>query len=236
MADLPSNPSSYFLIGIPKGTLEDSVLAILKAGGLEISFPRRSLCYAAPSLPNAVFLRLKPPDIPRLIASGDLSCGIAGYDQVLEQGYLGGALLKAADFKSSKSLGRSVAWTVAVKAGISYADIREIATSRREAGLPPLKVATELPNVVVRWFEDHGIPVTVIRTTGSTEALLPWIADVIVDLVDSGDSLRQNGLQGLDVVLRSTACLWIRPDSNPSMVQRLQVHIEHGVEALLGEA
>lgn len=219
-------------VGLPKGTLEQPVLSLLKAGGFDIDFRGRKLQTSCRSFPGVVFVRLKAVDIPRLVAEGQLMCGIAGFDQVLEQGYADKLLRSAIDLDSSKTIGRPIRWTFAVQEECPATSIAELWLQQSSAGKNALVVATEIPRIVDQWLRTNNIKANIIRTSGSTEALIPWLADAIVDIVDSGQSLRENGLRELDVVMPSTSRLWHREGESSKLISSLVQSISSGKTAL----
>src|SRR4051794_9271619 len=114
-------------IGIPKGAMQAAALHILRAGGLALDFSGRSASTTSSIFPSVQFLLLKGRDIPSLIVSRRLLCGIAGLDSVLDEGLLSRPdLREAADLRSSRMVGEPATWKVAVATSRSEASMVEV--------------------------------------------------------------------------------------------------------------
>jgi len=173
-------------IAIAKGRIQDGALALLERAG--VCFGGSSLrclsSFDGTGEHRAIFV--KPADVPVYVEYGIADCGIVGRDIVLES---------EADLLLPLDLG--IAQCRLVVAGQSNA-------TEKSRGM--LRVATKYPVLATDYFGKRGTPVEIIRLSGSVE-LAPalGLADVIVDLVETGRTLRENGLSVIDVITESSA-------------------------------
>lgn len=129
------------------------------------------------------FLLLKPDDVPTYVEYGAADLGIVGRDVLLEREY---------DLFAPLDLG--------------IGKCRMMVCGRAGEGIPPtlgrsIRVATKFPNIATRHFRASGLPIELIYVQGSVElAPLTGLADVIVDLVETGETLRQNGLEPFELI------------------------------------
>ena len=174
-------------IAIAKGRMQDEALALLARAGVRFSdYSSASRCLISSDETGdyrAIFV--KPADVPVYVEHGIADCGIVGRDVLLES---------EADVLLPLDLG--IARCRLVVAGISPDEIKS-------KGM--LRVATKYPLLTADYFGARGTPVEIIRLSGSVE-LAPTLGlcDVIVDLVETGRTLQENGLSVIDVVTEST--------------------------------
>jgi ATP phosphoribosyltransferase len=177
-------------IAIAKGRLQAEALELLARTGLQVSgdvISSRRLILEDES-GRCRFISVKPADVPVYVEHGIADCGIVGRDVLLES---------EADVLQPLALeiGRCRI-AVAARAGDSL------------RGLGVVRVATKYPRIAAAHFGARGIPVELIELSGSVElAPLLGLADCIVDLVETGRTLRENGLELLEVITESTARL-----------------------------
>jgi ATP phosphoribosyltransferase len=176
-------------IAIPKGRLEAETLELFAAAGLRLDKnrdPRQLACRDESGETRFIFV--KPSDVPVYVEHGIADCGVVGSDVLLES---------EADLLQPLSL--------------------EIGSCRIAVASPPeltenghtmLRVATKYPRIASRYFGELGQPVEIIELSGSVE-LAPalGLADCIVDLVETGRTLRENGLRVTEVIAQSAAQL-----------------------------
>ena len=178
-----------------KGRLADKAVALLEQAGLRaVMRGDRALLADLGRDFQALFVRAA--DIPEYVADGAAEMGITGADLVAESGRQVVELL---------DLGFGFC-RVAVA-------VREDAPARSAADLPAgTRVATSFPGVARRYFQSLGIPIEIAPVTGATE-IAPHlgVADVIVDLVSTGSTLRMNALREVDTIMTSTARLIANP-------------------------
>jgi ATP phosphoribosyltransferase len=180
-------------LALPKGRLLRSALELLRRAGFE-GLPEdesRRLLFTDPT-GRLRLLILKPLDVPTYVEHGAADVGIVGKDVLLEQ---------EPDVYEPLDLGFGVCRLV-------VAEPRELWERDDPAKWSWVRVATKYPNLTRRYFGERGIQVEVVRLDGSIElAPLVGLAERIVDLVQSGETLRANGLVEVAEILRSTARL-----------------------------
>jgi ATP phosphoribosyltransferase len=195
-----------FVIALAKGRMLDKSLELLAAAGIQFSedvATSRRLIFDAKDGQYRVVL-VKPADVPTYVEYGAADAGIAGLDVVLES---------RADLVQPLALGFA-------RCKLAVAAPRGIALSASEN--PTVRVATKYPHIAMEYFNARGIPVEIIYLSGSIElAPLLGLADRIVDLVESGRTLKENGLEIVEVIAESSARLVVNRASY--QVKRAQV-------------
>jgi len=183
-------------IALPKGSLEEQTLLLF--GEADLSVRKSSRAYN-PTIDDPRIARVKilrPQEIPLYVAEGHFDLGISGYDWVTESG---------ADVVEVAELPYAKTGTGVVKMVLAVCDDSPV---RSAADIPPgSRITTEFPNVTRAFFERLGIPVEVSYSYGATEAKVPELMDALVDLTETGATLRHNGLRIVDVILESTTRL-----------------------------
>jgi ATP phosphoribosyltransferase len=187
-------PPDPIVIALPKGRLFDETISLFRSlgvGGVEtLADSRRLTCEDADG--RFRFLALKPVDIPVYVEHGAADLGVVGKDLLLEQGR---------DVYEPLDLGFGRCRLVVAEP----ADLR-----RRDdpASWACLRVATKYPRLAERHFSQKGIQVEIVHLSGSVElAPAMGLAERIVDLVESGRTLRENGLVEVEEILRASARL-----------------------------
>ncbi|HHJ98677.1 MAG TPA: ATP phosphoribosyltransferase [Actinobacteria bacterium] len=183
-------------IALPKGSLEDQTLLLFAEADLPV---RKSSRAYNPTIDDPRITRVKvlrPQEIPTYVADGHFDLGISGHDWVTETG---------ADVVEVAELPYAKTGTGVVKMVLAVCDDSPVRTA---ADIPPgSRITTEFPNVTRAFFERLGIPVDVQFSYGATEAKVPELMDALVDLTETGSTLRQNGLRIVEVILESTTRL-----------------------------
>lgn len=176
-------------IAIPKGRLERETLALFAAAGLRLHEQRDSRRLACSDETGETrFIFVKPSDVPVYVEHGIADCGVVGRDVLFES---------EADLLQPLSLEIGCC-RIAVAAP----------ADAPENGHTMLRVATKYPRIASRYFGARGQPVEIIQLSGSVElAPVLGLADCIVDLVETGRTLRENGLEIVEVIAKSTAQL-----------------------------
>ncbi len=189
-------------IALPKGSLEEQTSRLFAEADLAIE--RRSRTYACrvddPRIDEVRFLR--PQEIPVFVGEGYFDVGISGYDCIVESG---------ADVEIIAELPYSRATTRPVKMVIAVPEDSPV--MRPEDIDHGARVTTEFPNIARRFFEELSIPVEVFYSYGATEAKVPDIMDVVVDLTETGETLRRNNLKVIGTIMESTTKLFVNRDS-----------------------
>ena len=198
-------------VAVPnKGSLADSSIAILKEAGYRQRTDSRDLVLTDPA--NGVeFYYLRPRDIAIYVGSGELEAGITGRDLLIDSGATAEEVLSL-DFGAST-------FRFAGPAG-SALSLAAVAGKR---------VATAYPGLVESYLSTHSIPASVVRLDGAVESSVRLgVADVIADVVSTGNTLRQAGLEVFgDPILTSEAILIKRPGTQTPagldiLIRRLQ--------------
>ena len=178
---------------IPKGSLERATLELFEAADLHVrrASEREYRGFIDdPRIESVAILR--PQEIPTYVEEGFFDIGVTGEDWVAETG---------ADVEHVSALPYSRQTDLPVK--IVLAVPRDAGISRPEDLKPHSRISTEFPNLTKAYFERLGIPVRIFLSYGATEAKVPEIVDAIVDLTETGATLRKHGMEIVDVLLES---------------------------------
>jgi ATP phosphoribosyltransferase len=178
---------------LPKGSLERATLDLFDAADLTVRRSSDRDYHASIDDPRIERVRfLRPQEIPSYIERGLFDLGITGRDWITETG---------AEVESLGELHYSKATADPVRVVLA---VPEASPWQSAADLPEgVRISTELPSLTRRYLAEHGVKAMVIRSHGATEAKVPDIVDAIVDLTETGSSLRRNGLRILDTLLTS---------------------------------
>ncbi len=180
-------------LAIPKGSLEEQTLKLLEAADLRVR--RGSTRDYHGRIEDERIDRvslLRPQEIPRYVEEGFFDIGITGRDWVIETG-------ATVDTLASLAYAKSGVGTVRIVLAVPATDPAERATDVR----PGTRISTEYPNLTVAYFERLGIPVRVFPSYGATEAKVPEIVDAIVDVSETGGTLRAHGMKVIETLLES---------------------------------
>jgi ATP phosphoribosyltransferase len=182
---------------IPKGSLEEQTLQLLQAADLRVrrGSPRDYHGRIEDHRIDRVSL-LRPQEIPRYVEEGFFDIGITGRDWVIETG-------AHVETLASLRYAKGGLGVVRIVLAVTLDDPAE-----RAADLPAgTRISTEYPNLTRAHFERLGIPVKVFTSYGATEAKVPEIVDAIVDVSETGGTLRAHGMKVIDVLLESEVLL-----------------------------
>jgi ATP phosphoribosyltransferase len=181
---------------LPKGSLEEQTLRLFREADLEIRKEPRSYKSRIDDPRVSEVRILRPQEIPRLVEEGYFDLGITGYDCVRE---MGADVEFVADLPYSKVSERPIRMVVAVPEDSPWESPSDLPEGS--------KIATEFPNLTREYFEKMGKRVKVYYSYGATEAKVPDIVDAIVDLTETGETLRKNRLKIIGEILQSTTKL-----------------------------
>jgi ATP phosphoribosyltransferase len=189
-------------LGIPKGSLQEATIQLFARAGFNIYASARSY-YPSIDDPEIECLLIRAQEMPRYVADGVLDAGLTGQDWIAEQSANGhGPVVPIADLVYAKqSLGK-VRWVLAVP---------EDSPFRTPADLAGRTIATELVRATEAYFRRLDVPVEVEFSWGATEVKPPRLADAIVEVTETGSSLRANRLRIVDTVLESNTQLIANP-------------------------
>jgi len=182
------------IIGLPKGSLQEATFYMLKKAGFNVSVGSRSY---VPSIDDpAMEARLiRAQEISRYVEHGMLDCGMTGYDWIVENG---SDVVEVCDLVYAKQGLRKVRWVVAVPNESKIKTIKD---------LDGKTIATEAVGLTKSFLKAKKINAKVEFSWGATEVKTPELCDAIVELTETGSSLRANNLRIIDTVLESTTRL-----------------------------
>jgi ATP phosphoribosyltransferase len=178
---------------LPKGSLERATLDLFDAADLTVRRSSDRDYHASIDDPRIDKVRfLRPQEIPSYLEQGLFDLGITGRDWIEETE---AKVVSLGELQYSKATARPVRVVLAVPASAPW---------QSAADLPDgVRISTEFPSLTRRFLGSHGVKAIVVPSYGATEAKVPDIVDAIVDLTETGSSLRRNGLRVLDTVLTS---------------------------------
>ena len=182
------------IIGLPKGSLQESTFALFKRAGFDVTCSSRSY---TPTIddPEIKCRLLRPQEMSRYVELGLLDAGICGYDWVYENG---SDVHEICELNYSKATSNPVRWVLAVPNDSKIKTVKDLQGKR---------ISTEAMGLVKRYLKKHGVKADVEFSWGATEVKAPELVDAIVDLTETGSSLRANNLRIVDTILVSTTRL-----------------------------
>lgn len=182
--------SNKLKLGIPKGSLQESTFELLRKAGWVIRPTQRSY-FPDVNDPELEITLVRAQEMARYVEDKVIDAGLTGIDWVLESGC---KVKKIADLIYAKQGMRKVRWVLAVPENSKIKSVKD---------LKGLRIATELVNVSKRWLKDKKVAAEVEFSWGATEAKPPVLADAIIELTETGSSLKANHLKIIDTVLES---------------------------------
>jgi ATP phosphoribosyltransferase len=212
-------------LGIPKGSLQEATLSLFTRAGLRVYTNPRSY-FASTDDPEVECMLIRAQEMARYVEHGALDAGLTGYDWVQESGL---EVVAVADLIYAKQSMGKVKWVLAVPEESKY---------QKPEDLRDCIVATELVNVTRNYFASRNVPVRVEFSWGATEVKPPLLADAIVEVTETGSSLRANHLRIMETVLESNTQLvanknaWADP-ARRQKIENLAVML-HGAMAAQG--
>ncbi len=178
---------------LPKGSLERATLELFDAADLTVRRASDRDYHAYVDDPRIDRVRfLRPQEIPSYVAEGLFDFGITGRDWITETG---ADVASLGELTYSKATSDPVRLVLAVPASAPWQSISDLPDG--------IRISTEFPSLTRRFLADNGIKAVVTPSYGATEAKVPDIVDAIVDLTETGSSLRRNGLRILHTLLTS---------------------------------
>jgi ATP phosphoribosyltransferase len=182
------------MLGLPKGSLEESTIKLFAKAGYKISKSSRSYRPAIDDEElDGRFVRAQ--EISRYVEHGFFDCGLTGYDWVVENN---ADVVEVCDLVYSRASRRKSRWVLAVP---------EDSPVQKAEDLEGKYVATEVVNIVEKYFAEKGVKAHVEFSWGATEVKVPDLVDAIVDLTETGSSLRANKLRIVDTLLETNTKL-----------------------------
>jgi len=178
-------------LGLPKGSLQETTQRLFVQAGFKLRVSSRSY-YPDIDDPEIECLLIRAQEMARYVHQGILGAGITGVDWMMENR---ASVTEVADLRAPWPNYGPVRWIVAVK---------EDSKIRKPRDLEGKRIATEVVNLTRRYLKKQGVKATVEFSWGATEVKPPVLADAIVDVTETGSSLRANNLRVIDTILEST--------------------------------
>jgi ATP phosphoribosyltransferase len=191
-------------LGLPKGSLQDATVQLFARAGFNIYVSTRSY-YPAIDDPEIECLLIRAQEMARYVADGVIDAGLTGLDWIAEHAAASGssqAVVSIADLVYAKQSFGRVKWVLAVPEDAPY---------QRPSDLEGKTIATELVRATEAYFARQQVNVNVEFSWGATEVKPPVLADAIVEVTETGSSLRANRLRVIDTVLESNTQLIANP-------------------------
>ena len=182
------------VLGLPKGSLQESTFALFKRAGFTVTCSSRSYIPTIDD-PEIKCRLLRPQEMSRYVELGLLDAGICGYDWVYENG---SDVQEVCELNYSKATSNPVRWVLAVPNDSKIKSVKDLAGKR---------ISSEAVGLVKRYLKKNGVKADVEFSWGATEVKAPELVDAIVDLTETGSSLRANNLRIVDTILTSTTRL-----------------------------
>ncbi|HZQ84469.1 MAG TPA: ATP phosphoribosyltransferase [Acidimicrobiales bacterium] len=188
---------------LPKGSLEKATLDLFESADLAVSRSSDVQYRASIADPRIDEVRiLRPQEIPRYVADGVFDLGITGRDWIEETG---SEVVSLGELRYSKATSRPIKLVLAVPQDSAVSSVTDLPQG--------VRVSSEYPELTRRYFEKHGVQADIRLSYGATEAKVPDIVDVVVEITETGSALRAAGLKIVDTVLVSFTELIANPEA-----------------------
>lgn len=209
--------------GLPKGSLEKPTLALFDKAGYNISVSSRSYrpTFDDPEL-DGRFVRAQ--EISRFVEYGFFDCGLTGHDWVMENE---SDVVEVCELVYSRASNVTSKWVLAVPEASDIKDVKDLQGKR---------IATEVVRLTTAFLSQHGVTADVEFSWGATEVKVPEMVDAIVDLTETGSSLRANKLRIVDIILSTSTRLiankasWEVPEKR-AKIERIAMLLQAALEA-----
>lgn len=178
-------------LGIPKGSLQESTLNIFNKAGYDIRIASRNY-YPSIDDEEIACMLLRAQEMARYVEGGQLDCGLTGLDWIKENR---ADVVEVCELIYAKASFKPIKWVLAVKEDSPYKSVKD---------LQGKTIATEVVNLTTDYLASHGVTANVEYSWGATEVKVPDLADAVVEITETGSSLRANNLKIIDTVLETT--------------------------------
>ena len=178
-------------LGLPAGSLQEASADLFRKAGYKITFASRSY-YPTIDDPEIECTLVRAQEMPRYVENGSFDCGLTGADWIQEND---AKVVELAELVFSKVSRRPVRWVLAVPNDSPIQTVKDLQGKR---------IATEVVNMTRRWLASHGVEAIVEFSWGATEVKPPRLADAIVEVTETGSSLRANNLRIVCDLMQST--------------------------------
>ncbi len=226
MSDKTSKPTSkpILKLGIPKGSLESATIDLFRRAGFQITVNSRSY-FPAIDDPNIECMLIRAQEMARYVEDGVLDAGLTGQDWISESG---ANVESVADLVYAKQSFGRVRWVLAVPESSSVQSVKD---------LEGKVIATELVQTTLRYLQAKNVNAKVEFSWGATEVKPPILADAIVEVTETGSSLRANNLRIVETVIESNTKFiantksWADPDKREQMLD-IKMLLEGAINAM----
>ena len=178
-------------LGLPKGSLQESTFSLFQKAGYSISVSSRSYFPSVEDEELKIML-VRAQEMARYVELGTFDAGLTGKDWIIETN---GDVAEVAELVYAKQSMRPVRWVLAVQEDSPYKTVKDLHGKR---------ISTEVVNITKQYLQRHGVEASVEFSWGATEVKVPELADAIVEVTETGSSLRANHLRIIDTVLESS--------------------------------
>ena len=182
--------SNTLSLGLPKGSLQDATIDLMKRAGFGFTVRSRSY-YPISEDPEIAPTLFRAQEIAKYAERGVLDAGLTGLDWILDSD---SDVVEVCDLIYSKVTARKSKWVIAVPEDSPIQTIQDLEGKR---------IATELVNYVTRYLRENGVNAEVEYSWGATEVKVPHIVDAIADITETGSSIRANKLRIIDVIMET---------------------------------
>ena len=199
------------MLGLPKGSLQDATIKLFGKAGFNISVSSRSY---RPSIDDAEldgrFVRAQ--EVSRYVEHGYFDCGLTGQDWVRENG---SDVVEVCDLVYSRASNKRSKWIIAVPEASPVQSVKDLEGKR---------IATEVVNITNNYLKENGVNAYVEFSWGATEVKVPDLVDAIVDLTETGNSIRANKLRIVDTLIYTNTVLIANKKSweNPTKRKKIE--------------
>ncbi len=199
-------------LGIPKGSLQEATARLFAKAGYNLIFSSRSY---TPVIDDSEIecLLIRAQEMARYVEQGVLDAGLTGKDWIVENN---ASVEEIADMVYSKVSSKPVRWVLAVPNNSDIQSAKDLEGKR---------IATEAVNLTSGYLKKHGVKAHVEFSWGATEVKAPNLVDAIVEVTETGSSLRANGLRIVDTVLQSNTKFIVNKDSYKDPWKKKKVDI-----------
>jgi ATP phosphoribosyltransferase len=201
---------SVLKLGLPKGSLQEASLQLFRRAGYEINVSSRSY-FPTVDDDEIQCMLIRAQEMARYVEDGILDAGLTGKDWIEENE---SKVIEVADLVYAKQTFGKVRWVLAVPEKSPFQSVKD---------LQGKIIATELVGVTKRYLERNGVKAKVEFSWGATEVKPPVLADAIVEVTETGSSLRANGLRIVETVLESNTKFIVSPGSWENAWKRQKV-------------
>ncbi|MGC6424966.1 MAG: ATP phosphoribosyltransferase [Lentimonas sp.] len=211
------------MLGLPKGSLQDATIKLFGKAGFNISVSSRSY---RPSIDDAEldgrFVRAQ--EVSRYVEHGYFDCGLTGQDWVRENG---SDVVEVCDLVYSRASNKRSKWIIAVPEASPVQSVKDLEGKR---------IATEVVNITRDYLKENGVNAEVEFSWGATEVKVPDLVDAIVDLTETGNSIRANKLRIVDTLLYTNTVLiankasWENPKKRKK-IENIALLLQSALEA-----